>query len=33
VSTVNVGHKVEFQVGVSVGLQGLGDHDRAAAND
>lgn len=31
VSTVDVGHKVEFQVGVSIGLQGLGDHDWAAA--
>lgn len=33
VSTVDVGHKVELQVRVSIGLQGLGDHDRAATND
>jgi hypothetical protein len=30
VSAVNVGDEVKLQIGVAVGLQGLGDHDRAA---
>ena len=32
VSAINVGHIVELEVGVSVGFQGLGDHDRATLN-
>jgi len=28
VGTVNVGNEVELHVGVAIGLQGLGDHDR-----